>query len=119
MLEVAPPQSPRTPLAPEFETIVLPEGDRTTVDVRGELCITTIQPLASCLERLRAEGADQLVLDLRNLAFMDSCGIRFLHTMDALAREEGFSFAIVEGDGQPKRALGLVDMAERPRRVWL
>lgn len=98
---------------------MLPEGDRTTVGVHGELCISTIQPLASCLEGLRSEGVDQLVLDLRQLQFMDSCGIRFLITMDALALTEGFGFAIVAGDGQPKRALDLVGMQDQPLRISL
>jgi anti-anti-sigma factor len=119
MLEVAPPLHRPAPLVPAFKAIVQPEGDRTIVDVRGELCISTTQALASCLAGLRAEGADQFVLDLSSLEFMDSSGIRFLLTMDQLALAEGFGFAVVSGEGQPNRALELVGLSDRPQRASL
>jgi anti-anti-sigma factor len=107
----------RFPPIPGFNTVVHAAADRTTVEVRGELCLSTIQSLGSCIEDLRAGGADQLVLDLRNLEFMDSCGILFLLTMSKRALAEGFGFAIIPGDGQPSRTLGMVGMSDRIPRA--
>ena len=44
-----------------------------------------------------------LVLDLRGLELMDSTGLRMLVEIDALARREGFDFAVLCGDGLVRR----------------
>jgi anti-sigma B factor antagonist len=45
------------------------------------------------------------LLDLRGLGFIDSTGLRMLVQIDAVARQDGFDFAVLCGDGQVRRVL--------------
>jgi hypothetical protein len=38
-----------------------------------------------------------VMLDLRELRFIDSTGLRLILEIDAMAREDGFNFALVRG----------------------
>lgn len=69
-------------------------GGRAVVTIRGELDLATAPELeTTLLERLDA-GHD-VVLDLRELQFMDSSGLRVLVTAHARAADGGPRFAIV------------------------
>ena len=49
---------------------------------------------------------EPLVLDLRGLKFIDSTGLRILVSVDAIARNDGFGFAVLcNEDGTVRRAL--------------
>jgi anti-anti-sigma factor len=45
------------------------------------------------------------LLDLRGLEFIDSTGLQKLLQIDAVARQDGFDFAVLCGDGQVRQAL--------------
>jgi anti-sigma B factor antagonist len=67
---------------------------RAVVTVRGELDLATAPELETALlERL--DAGDDVVLDLRELEFMDSSGLRVLVTAHARAADGGPRFAIV------------------------
>ena len=56
---------------------------------------------------------DTFLLDLRGLTFIDSTGLRMLVQLDAVARHDGFDFAVLCGYGQVRevlRATGLDGM---------
>jgi anti-sigma B factor antagonist len=81
---------------------------RAVVEVRGELDLATAPELeAVLLERLDA-GAE-VVLDLRELQFMDSSGLRVLVTAHARASDGGPRFAIVRppADSEVARILDI------------
>jgi anti-sigma B factor antagonist len=80
---------------PSGFSISISDGDgRVVVEVRGELDLATAPELETVLlERLDA-GAD-VVLDLRELQFMDSSGLRVLVTAHVRASDGGPRFAIV------------------------
>lgn len=117
MADLAPVIAGRFPPIPGFSTAVHREADRTRVEVLGELCLGSIQSLDACIQDVRAGGVRRIVLDLRKLEFMDSCGILSLLTIHRLAQSEGFEFAIIPGEGQPSRTLGLVGMSDRIPRA--
>ena len=54
-----------------------------------------------------------LVLDLRKVTFFDSSGLQLVLDADVRAREEGRSFVVALGDGEPRRVLDLADVADR------
>jgi anti-anti-sigma factor len=67
---------------------------RTVVTVRGELDLATAPELETVLlERL--DAGQQVVLDLRELEFMDSSGLRVLVTAHARATDGDPRFAVV------------------------
>ena len=77
---------------PEFAVVVAPAPEGSIVSATGELDLATAAPLEAAVRSLLRRGP--VVLDLRELAFMDSTGVR---TLDALARDadrEGRRFAI-------------------------
>lgn len=74
--------------------------DDGTVRVRfeGELDLTTVPNAEDFLLNLEREHSPEtLVLDLRDLRFLDSSGLRFILAVDSRARREGRRLQIVPG----------------------
>jgi anti-anti-sigma factor len=77
-----------------FSISISDRGGRAVVAVRGELDLATSPELEQAvLERLDAGQA--VVLDLRELQFMDSSGLAVLVTAHTRAADGGPDFAIV------------------------
>jgi anti-anti-sigma factor len=83
------------------------------VVLTGELDISTAQMLEDDLRRVEAEGPGLIVLDLKELAFLDSTGLRLMITADARAREDGRKVAIVGANPMIQRVLRLTRLDER------
>ena len=105
---------------PSFElTVEAAEGSVTFIP-RGELDLATAPELESkVLEAIR-EGGRRVVVDLRELTFMDSTGVRTIVAAHQTAEESGSELAVVRPprDSSVARvieisgigdALGLVD----------
>ena len=76
---------------------------RASVFVRpvGELDLATAPIVDTQLSELVAAGFTSLVLDLRQLRFLDSTGLRLLLSWDARARAEGVE-ASTSSQGPPR-----------------
>ena len=101
------------PSSPLFRVDVEPERERVRVVPHGELDIATVGQLATRIEELRSRGFATIVLDLRQLAFMDSTGLGLMLRLDAEARADGFSFSIMDCEGPVRRLLELTRMDGR------
>jgi anti-anti-sigma factor len=88
-------------------------GAAVHVLMSGELDISTATRLEDDLHRVEAEQPRLIVLDLAQLSFMDSTGLRLLITADARAREQGRRLAIVQGSEMVQRVLRLTRLDER------
>lgn len=88
------------------------EDVRTLVEAHGELDLATVPVVEREVQELRERGVKQIVLDLREVTFIDSSGLSLLLRLDAQARSNGFTFAIVEGEGPVRRLLELTDLAD-------
>jgi anti-sigma B factor antagonist len=86
------------------------ERDRVVLEAQGELDLATVPAVDREVQELCASGCRSIVLDLRPLTFIDSSGLSLLLRLDAQARSDGFSFAIVEGDGPVRRLLALTNL---------
>jgi anti-anti-sigma factor len=105
---------------PSFELAVEADDGRTTFIPRGELDLATAPELeAQVLGKLRAADGT-VVLDLRELTFMDSTGVRTLVAAHQAAGESGAELVILRPDPETPvarvieisgidDALGLVD----------
>jgi anti-sigma B factor antagonist len=62
---------------PPFSIDVAQEGNRSVLNLSGELDLATVGELEDAL-RTRLEAGEEVVVDLRGLAFMDSSGVRAL-----------------------------------------
>ena len=101
------PPDPLTPALPPFACDVEPERDRVRVRLAGALDMATAPILAAQLSELRESGFQRLVIDLGQLDFIDSTGLRLLLAQDADARQDGFSIAVVPGKPAVQRVFEL------------
>lgn len=97
--------------APAF-TVALRRRARTLVAVpNGELDIASAPLLIAAL-REAPDDVERLVLDLRDLTFIDSSGLRLLVSEHDRAREGGYALAIVGGAPEVDRLLRLTRLDE-------
>src|SRR3954447_27052320 len=72
------------------------EGRASGVVVpHGELDLATVEEARAALRSLLTKRS--VTLDLRELSFIDSTGVRLTLEIDALARQDGFNFFVVRG----------------------
>jgi anti-sigma B factor antagonist len=81
--------------------------------VSGELDLASGPALDDELVRLSASGVPLVVVDLRQVEFIDSTGLSILVKAHQRAAEQGHEFALVRGAQQVQRLLDLTGVAER------
>ncbi len=89
-------------------------ADRAAViALNGELDLAGAAALEQELARLDAEPAEVVVLDLRDVTFMDSSGLRLIAVSSQQAQEAGRRLALVPGPEQVMRVFDITRMRER------
>ena len=106
-----------TNYAQPFRLATRAERERTVVELRGELDLGTVETVERAVQELHAQAVRSIVLDLRELTFIDSSGLRLLLQIDADARANGLDFALIEGDGPVRRLLELTNLTDDFRRA--
>jgi anti-anti-sigma factor len=96
-----------------FQIETRSNGDAMLIAVGGELDLASSPALREELERAHSAGAELVILDLRELVFMDSTGLSVLVKAHQRAAESGRRFAVVRGGKQVERLLTLTGVAER------
>ena len=96
-----------------FGVTIEQRGSAAYVTLDGELDISTAQRLEDDLRRIEAEQPELIVLDLQQLTFMESTGLRLLIMADARAREDGRRLAIVRGNEMVHRVMRMTRLDER------
>jgi anti-sigma B factor antagonist len=71
----------------------------------GEFDLSSEKRFREELETLLDRETATLVIDLRELTFMDSTGLRAMISLHHLAAEEGFDHAVLCGEGSVRRVL--------------
>jgi anti-sigma B factor antagonist len=77
------------------------DADTTLVAISGEVTFFNVNGLGSQLALALQAGARNLVVDLSEVAFIDSSGLSALLTASAAARERGGTLALVHGANPP------------------
>ena len=90
---------------PSFELRVVHTGQSVHIAPCGELDIATTPELEQALADATADSLTEVVLDLRELTFMDSTGLRALAQANAHADERGVALSIIRGPRQIERVL--------------
>ena len=88
-----------------FELNVVRSSSRMHVTPRGELDIATAPQLEDAVSAATSEPVAELVLDLRELTFMDSTGLRVLAQANMKAEQAGTALSIWRGSHQIERVL--------------
>ena len=88
------------------------EGDAAILSVSGELDLRTSPELEERLGAAFDAGTELVILDLRQIEFMDSTGLRVLLGAHQRAHESGKRFALVRGADQVERVLTLTGVRD-------
>jgi anti-anti-sigma factor len=96
----------------EFSVEERKEGSAWVLAASGELDLRTSPELEKRLERVWASSAELVILDLRQIEFMDSTGLRVLLGAHQRAQESGRRFALVRGADQVERVLTLTGVRD-------
>jgi anti-anti-sigma factor len=89
-------------------------GTVAVIAPTGELDLSGAALLEDELDRLASEtDLSTVVLDLRELEFMDSSGLRLVVLADMRAREAGRRFVLVKGAETVHRVFEITRMSER------
>jgi anti-anti-sigma factor len=88
------------------------DGDTTVLTLVGELDLASVTGVQQRLGELRDAGVP-VILDLDQLTFMDSTGIRMLLTACQDAAEHEWRFQVTRGSGRVRHLLSVVQIADR------
>jgi anti-anti-sigma factor len=93
------------------------ETDRVVVQLEGELDMANAPSLQSALESPELQAAAMIVLDLQQLQFIDSTGLRTVLWARERSLEGGREFAITPGSQQVQRLLAVSGAGEHLRTI--
>lgn len=96
-----------------FRVDVHPERDRVRVVPVGELDVGTADELEATLRELREADFARIVLDLRELEFLESAGLRVIVVATQLARRDGQDLALISGPPAVQRAIEMCGLLEQ------
>jgi anti-anti-sigma factor len=102
----------RTVTILEVESEETGEG-RFRLVLRGELDLSTVGKVQEEIQQAADRGPRLLVLDLSQLTFLDSTGLRCLVKADERAREEGWRLVVVKGPEAVHRVFSITRLDER------
>jgi anti-sigma B factor antagonist len=100
-------------LQSHFRVDVRADGPAGVIAVSGELDLASSAELELELTRMIDSGSELIVLDLRDLEFMDSTGLSTLVKAHQQAAGAGKRFGVVRGPQQVQRLLSLTGVDER------
>jgi anti-anti-sigma factor len=93
------------------------DDDMVVVRVAGELDLAGAQHFESEIDRPEVGACALVVLDLRELRFIDSTGLRVIFAAHARSIERGQSFAVTKGSEQVQRLLAITRLEEHVRVI--
>jgi anti-anti-sigma factor len=98
---------------PSLDVTTEQREDQLRVALAGELDIVNAPQLEGQLAAIEAGGVETLVLDLREVEFIDSTGLRALIAANERARSAGRRLVIVRGAKAVDRLLNLTQLDQR------
>jgi anti-anti-sigma factor len=91
--------------------------DRVVLELHGELDLSAAPLLAAEIERAENGEHGVLVLDLENLDFVDSAGLRVILAAHERALGSSREFAITTGTPQVRRLFEIAGVGEHLRTI--
>jgi anti-sigma B factor antagonist len=92
---------------PDFLFAVQPDRERVVVRIVGELDIGVASNVASAVDELIDAGFGHVVVDLRELRFMDSAGVHMLLSAREAAERRKCAMSLIRGPREVQRVLEL------------
>jgi anti-anti-sigma factor len=97
----------------ELSVGVIRNDDRYTLILTGELDLASAPGITQILPELCANGATEIVLDLRQLAFMDSTGLRTILSSMTTCEQHLCEFCLIPGPPAVQRVFELTGLAQK------
>lgn len=91
--------------------------DRVILELNGELDLLAAPLLQAQIEQPDVDSRGILVLDLQELQFVDSAGLRVILAAHESARQRGQEFALTKGSDQVQRLLSIAGVDEHLRII--
>jgi anti-sigma B factor antagonist len=88
------------------------EENRHVIALSGELDIASAPALESKVGELCTDGAAAIVIDLSELAFIDSTGLRTILGAQSVCKEQACDFSLVPGQKSVQRLFVLTGLLE-------
>ena len=93
-----------------FAVVVDPQRDVVRVQPRGELDLATTDVLRDHVQDLVSTGFGRVLLDLRQVTFLDSTGLRLVLELERWSRLDGWELGVVDGPLEVARVFDLTGM---------
>lgn len=87
------------------------------LELRGELDLLSAPKLQELVEQAPTDERGILVLDLHDLEFVDSAGLRVILAAHEHVHDRGHEFALTKGSEQVQRLLSIAGVAEHLRII--
>jgi anti-anti-sigma factor len=93
------------------------EADRVVIRLAGELDMANAPLLQAAIEQQDVAGKPMLVLDMQELEFIDSTGLRIILWARERCQERDREFALTQGSQQVQRLLAVSGAGEHLRII--
>lgn len=93
------------------------EPDRIILELQGELDMANAPLLQAAVESEPLAETKTVVLDLQQLTFLDSTGLRIILAARELCWRRGQEFAVTPGSPQVQRLLSVTGVGEHLRTI--
>lgn len=97
----------QSPSPDPFSITAEPDRDEVAVVVAGDLDLATADALEQEVRTLRRAGFERVLIDLRDVGFLDSTGLRVLLALRNDAKRDGSQLAVVPGPREVQRVFEL------------
>jgi anti-anti-sigma factor len=100
-------------LSPTYFCAVEPDRDRVIVRVGGELDLSVASDVGARVDELLGVGFTRIVVDLREVSFLDSAGVHMLVAAQRSAERHDAGLSLVAVPPSVRRVLDLTATASR------
>ena len=96
-----------------FQTRRLSEGETARLVLSGELDVGSADALEQQVRTIQETSVRELVVDLSELDFIDSSGLRAILHIDAFANDRGWRLRLIPGPEEVQRVFELTGTLEQ------
>lgn len=105
------------PFSEHLRIDVRSESDRTVLGLHGELDLLGAPLLQQEIDKVEQDTPGIVVLDLQDLQFVDSAGLRVILAAHERSQKQGREFALTRGSEQVQRLFTIAGVSEHLRII--
>jgi anti-anti-sigma factor len=105
------------PVSEHLRIDVRNESDRTVLGLHGELDLLGAPMLQEQIDKVELGSPGIVVLDLQDLQFVDSAGLRVILATNERSRQQGWELALTRGTEQVQRLFAIAGVSEHLRII--